>query len=277
MDASDWQARFGGIERVYGAHAADRIRSLSLCVVGLGGVGSWAAEALVRTGVARIRLVDLDDVCVSNTNRQSHALGGTVGQFKAEVLAARLRDIHPGCDVEALIDFATQDNLDTVLAAPLDGVLDCIDSVVAKSDLLAWCRRAKLPVVSTGGAGGRLDPTRIEIADLNTVRGDALSARVRSRLRHRYGYSRNPKRRYGIPTVFSGEPVRHQHADGEARQGRPASGQLASGLPVDGAGGRLDCAGALGATSMVTASFGFAAAAELLRRLTAQTRPASAR
>ncbi|MEM7379548.1 MAG: ThiF family adenylyltransferase, partial [Pseudomonadota bacterium] len=112
-DASDWQSRFGGIERVYGVRATDRIRSLSLCVVGLGGVGSWAAEALVRTGVARIRLVDLDDVCVSNTNRQSHALVGTVGQFKAEVLAARLRDINPECVVEPLIDFAQRDNLDT--------------------------------------------------------------------------------------------------------------------------------------------------------------------
>jgi len=176
----DWQARFGGIERLYGLDAAARIRRSSVCVVGLGGVGSWAAEALVRTGVGAIRVVDLDDICISNTNRQSHALDGQVGQFKAEALAARLRLINPDCVVEAVVDFATGDNLEQVLQAPLDGVLDCIDSVHAKTDLLNWCRRQKLMLVSTGGAGGRTDPTRLHIADLNTVRGDALAARVRS-------------------------------------------------------------------------------------------------
>ena len=257
MSDPDWQARFGGIERLYGLDAAARIRRSSVCVVGLGGVGSWAAEALVRTGVGAIRVVDLDDICISNTNRQSHALDGQVGQFKAEALAARLRLINPDCVVEAVVDFATGDNLEQVLQAPLDGVLDCIDSVHAKTDLLNWCRRQKLMLVSTGGAGGRTDPTRLHIADLNTVRGDALAARVRSRLRHRYGYSRNPKRRYGIPTVYSDEPVRHPHPDGSVQQHRPR----------DVSPGRLDCASGFGASTMVTASFGMAAAAELVRRL----------
>ena len=254
---ASWQARFAGIERLYGVDAASRIRALRICVVGLGGVGSWAAEALVRSGVAAVRLVDLDDICVSNTNRQSHALDTSVGQFKADVLGERLQHINPECDVDVLVDFATQDNLDTVLAAPLDGVLDCIDSVNAKTDLLAWCRRRKLPVVSTGGAGGRIDPTRLRTADLNTVKGDALAARVRSKLRHRYAYSRNPKRRYGIPTVYSDEPIRYPHPDGQVRQEKPDA--MAS--------GRLDCAAGFGASSMVTASFGLAAAAELIRRL----------
>lgn len=256
---ADWRTRFGGIERLYGVAASTRIGALKLCVIGLGGVGSWAAESLVRSGVAAVRLVDLDDVCASNTNRQSHALASTVGHFKAEVLSERLRDINPGCAVSAVVDFATGDNLDSILQPPLDGVLDCIDSVHAKTDLLAWCRRRKLTVVTTGGAGGRINPTRLQIADLNAVRGDALAARVRSRLRRRYEYSCNPRRRYGIPTVFSDEPVRHLHPDGEVRQQRP-SGRAA---------GRLDCADGLGASTMVTASFGFVAAAELIRRLSA--------
>lgn len=253
-----WRERFGGIERLYGVDAASRISDLKLCVIGLGGVGSWAAEALVRTGVNGVRLVDLDDVCLTNSNRQSHALSDTVGRFKAEVLAERMRLINPDCDVEPVVDFATSSSLETVLQEPLDGVLDCIDSVVAKTDLLAWCRRCKIPVVSTGAAGGRIDPSVLRVGDLNTVRGDALSARVRSRLRHRYGYSRNPKRRYGIPTVFSDEPVRHPHPDGSVRQQRAP----------EQAPGRLDCAAGFGASSMVTASFGFMAAAELIRRLT---------
>lgn len=260
MPDASWQARFGGIERLYGVDAAARIAGLRVCVVGLGGVGSWAAEALVRTGVGAIRLVDLDDICVSNTNRQSHALEGQVGQFKAEALAARLRLINADCAVDAVVDFATGDNLATVLGQPLDGVLDCIDSVHAKTDLLNWCRRQKLTTVSTGGAGGRVDPTRLQIADLNAVRGDALASRVRSRLRHRYGYSRNPKRRYGIPTVYSDEPVRHPHPDGSVQQQRSPETVV----------GRLDCASGFGASMMVTASFGMAAAAELVRRLVRQ-------
>ncbi|MEM6987511.1 MAG: tRNA threonylcarbamoyladenosine dehydratase, partial [Pseudomonadota bacterium] len=246
MADAAWQSRFAGIERLYGVEAAERIAALRLCVVGVGGVGSWAAEALVRTGVASVRLVDLDDVCVSNTNRQSHALASTVGQFKVDVLRERLSLINPSCAVEARLDFATRETLDKVLEAPLDGVLDCIDSVQAKTDLLAWCRRRKLTVVSTGGAGGRVDPTRLHTGDLNTVKGDALAARVRSKLRHQYGYSRNPKRRYGIPTVFSDEPVRYPHPDGHVRQHKP----------TDLFPGRLDCAGGYGASAMVTASFG---------------------
>ncbi len=262
MSEADWDARFAGITRLYGVEAADRIKQARLCVIGVGGVGSWAAEALVRSGVAAVRLVDLDDVCLSNTNRQSHALTNQVGQYKVDTLAARLRLINPACEVESVTDFVSYSNLDTVLTPPLDGVLDCIDSVVAKTDLLNGCRRRKLCVVSTGGAGGRVDPTRLYISDLNTVRGDALSASVRSRLRQRYGYSRNPKRRYGIPTVYSDEPVRHAQADGSVSHHR-----------AKGAAGRLDCAGGLGASMMVTATFGMTAAAELLRRVTASAKP----
>ncbi|HHJ4328332.1 TPA: ThiF family adenylyltransferase, partial [Klebsiella pneumoniae] len=186
--------RFAGIARIYGQQGLQRLTAAHVAVVGIGGVGSWAAEALARSGVGEISLFDLDDVCVSNTNRQLHALDGAIGKPKVEEMAARIRLINPACRVHAVCDFVTRDNMAEHIVEQLDGVLDCIDSVPAKAALIAWCKRRKIPIVTTGGAGGQIDPTQIQVSDLNKTFNDPLAAKVRSTLRRDYGFSRTPGR-----------------------------------------------------------------------------------
>ncbi len=256
---TDYSRRFGGIERLYGQQQAQRIQQLHLAVAGLGGVGSWAAEALARTGVGALTLIDMDDICLSNMNRQSHALTSTVGQLKTEVLAARLLEINPALKITIVDDFIRADDPSADLPSNLDGMLDAIDSVGPKVALLAWCVRNKLAVVTTGGAGGQVDPSAIRIADVARVQQDPLMAKVRYALRRNYGYSKNPKRKFGIDCVYSEEQLRYPSGDGSVAYEKP--GQQ---------GGKLDCATGFGASIMVTGSFGFFAAARLLQRVLRQ-------
>ncbi len=250
-----WRLRFAGVSRLYG-NTAESLIAKHVVVIGIGGVGSWAAEALVRTGIGEITLIDLDDVCVSNSNRQSHAMTSTVGQMKVDVVAQRLRDINPDCQVHALHEFITPSNTEALLHAGVDGVLDCIDSAKAKAHLLHHCKLRKITVITIGGAGGRIDPTRITVADLNKTVQDRLSAKVRSILRRNYGYSRTATRRYCIPCVHSTEQPVFYMDDGTVDR-----------EPGVAKKGRLDCEGGLGAATSVTGSFAFVAAAELVNRL----------
>ncbi|WP_426151849.1 tRNA cyclic N6-threonylcarbamoyladenosine(37) synthase TcdA [Pseudomonas sp. DC3000-4b1] len=259
--------RFGGVARLYGADGLARLQAAHVAVVGVGGVGSWAAEALARSGVGAISLFDLDDVCVSNTNRQSHALEGSVGQPKVEVLAQRLRAINPACRVRAVVDFVTPDNLAEHITDELDFVLDCIDSVRAKAALIAWCRRRKLAMVTTGGAGGQVDPTQVALCDLNRTYNDPLASRVRSLLRRDYGFSRNTSRSYSVPCVFSTEQLRYPAADGSVCHSKAFVGE----------GVRLDCEGGFGAVMMVTATFGMVAASKAVEKLVGGARRPSER
>ena len=206
--------RFGGIARLYGSDGLARLATAHVAVVGIGGVGSWAAEALARSGVGEISLFDLDDVCVTNSNRQSHALAGTIGRPKVEVLAERLRAINPACVVHPVADYVSRDNMAECITEQLDFVLDCIDGVAAKAALIAWCKRRKIGLVTTGGAGGQIDPTQIRVADLNKTFNDPLAAKVRSTLRRDYGFSRTPGRNYSVPCVFSTEQLRYPSPDG---------------------------------------------------------------
>ncbi|HTN31021.1 MAG TPA: tRNA cyclic N6-threonylcarbamoyladenosine(37) synthase TcdA [Pseudomonas sp.] len=254
--------RFGGIARLYGRDGLDRLRAAHVAVVGIGGVGSWAAEALARSGVGEISLFDLDDVCVTNTNRQLHALDGTVGKPKVEVMAARIRAINPACQVHAVADFVTRETMAEYVTEQLDFVIDCIDSVPAKTALIAWCKRRKIGIVTTGGAGGQVDPTQIQIADLNKTFNDPLAAKVRSLLRRDYGFSRTPGRHYSVPCVFSTEQLRYPKPDGGVCQSKSFVGE----------GVKLDCAGGFGAVMMVTASFGMVAAAKAVEKLVAGAR-----
>ena len=169
--------RFAGIGRLYGTEALARLATSHVVVVGIGGVGSWVAEALARSGIGRISLIDMDEVCVSNVNRQLHALDGQVGKPKVEVMAVRLRAISPECEVRAVMDFVTPSNLADLITDDIDCVVDCIDSVNAKVALIAWCRRRKIPVITTGGAGGQIDPTQITVADLSKTVNDPLAAK----------------------------------------------------------------------------------------------------
>jgi tRNA threonylcarbamoyladenosine dehydratase len=256
----DYDFRFGGIRRLYGASAVERIRTAHVVVVGVGGVGSWTAEALARSGIGRLTLIDLDDVCVSNVNRQLHALDGTFGQPKVTVLAERCRAIHPDIEVAADTAFVTPANLAERIPEDADHVVDAIDSVVAKAALISWCRRRKLPITVTGAAGGQTDPTRIRVADLTRTEHDPLLAKVRSRLRRDFGFSRNPKRRFAVECVYSDEQLVYPGSDGEVCLHKPGTGEAT----------RLDCASGFGAATFVTGSFGFTAASRVLARLAKQ-------
>ncbi len=260
MQSDDFNYRFGGIQRLYGVHVAQAFDRAHATVIGLGGVGSWAAEALARSGVGQITLIDLDEVCVSNTNRQLHALDGNYGRAKVEVMAERIRGINPGCRVNAELRFIRPDNLDREITAEMDVVIDAIDSVRAKTALLAYCQRQRIPVICCGGAGGQIDPTQIRVADLSRTTQDPLLAKVRQKLRREYGFSRNPQRRYGIECIYSTEQLIYPAPDGGVCLQKPASDG-----PV-----RLDCASGFGAATAVTATFGMFAASRALARLARQ-------
>lgn len=252
--------RFSGIARLYGAAALERLRAASVCVIGVGGVGSWAAEALVRSGVGRLTLIDFDDICLTNTNRQLHALDGCYGQAKVAAMAERLQRINPALVVTTVQDFVTPTTLH-YLDGGFDFVLDACDTLAAKCALLNHCRRHKIPVITAGAAGGRVDPTAIQVRDLSKTERDPLLASVRKKLRGEYGFPTNPKRSFGIPAVFSLEQPRYSQPDGSVSCQRPKV--EAGATPF-----RLDCGGGYGASTCVTATFGFAAVARILDRLT---------
>ena len=251
----DFARRFGGIARLYGESALSHLSSAHVCVVGIGGVGSWAAEALARSAVGRITLIDLDHVAESNVNRQIHALDGEFGRAKVKVMAERILAINPQCAVTEIDDFITAENV-AALLPPCDAVLDAIDNVRAKAALINHCRQIGLAVVTTGGAGGRVDPTRIQVADLSCTVQDPLASKLRARLRKEYGFTREPKKKFGVDCVFSVEPV--------ALPANPACDIDEPGSK-DGPQG-LNCAG-YGSAVTVTASFGLIAAARVLERL----------
>jgi tRNA threonylcarbamoyladenosine dehydratase len=249
---ADLARRFAGIQRLYGGDALQRFQAAHVCVVGIGGVGSWAAEALARSAIGRITLIDLDMVAESNVNRQIHALGDAFGKAKTSAMAERILAINPACRVSEVEDFVTPDNLERTLGPGLDYVIDAIDQARTKAAMIAWCRRRALPLVTAGGAGGQTDPTRIEVADLARTIQDPLLARVRALLRKEYGFTREPKKQFGVPAVFSSEPLRY-----------PENGAACDEAP---AGGGLNCSG-YGSSVCVTASFGMIAASQALRHI----------
>lgn len=253
------QERFAGIDRLYGTGAVERLGGCSVCVVGLGGVGSWLVEALARSGVGRLALVDADDICVSNTNRQSHALDGQYGRMKAMALAERCRAINPQIEAEAVQAFLTPANLVELLDRGFDLVLDACDSFRSKVEMIAWCRRRKLPIVVSGSAGGRTDPTQIRVRDLSRTEHDALLALIRKKLRADFAFPRNPQRYFGVQAVYSLENVRYPQADGSVCGTRPAAGADAA--------LKLDCGAGLGAATHVTGGFAFAMASKGLELL----------
>lgn len=259
MDAPRLDDRFRGIDRLYGKGSAARLASAHVCVVGVGGVGSWAVEALARSGVGRLTLIDGDDVCVSNTNRQLHALEGEYGRAKVEVMAARARAINPAIEVDAIARFLTPANLDEMLGRGYDFVIDACDAFRVKVEMIAWCRRRKIPLIVCGSAGGRTDPTLVSVRDLSKTEHDAMLALIRRKLREEFGFPRGPKRYFGVSAVYSLENVRYPQADGSVCGTRPSvSGE---------AGLKLDCGGGLGAATHVTATFAFAAVSRVIAKL----------
>ena len=259
MDQLIIDERFRGIDRLYGVGSAARLATAHVCIVGIGGVGSWAVEALARSGIGRLTIIDADDVCVSNTNRQLHALEGEYGRAKVDVMAARARAINPAIEVDAIAQFLTTSNMDELLDRGYDVVLDCCDAFRVKVEMIAWCRRRKIPLIVSGSAGGRTDPTLITVRDLSKTEHDAMLALVRKKLREDFRFPRGPKRYFGVQAVYSLENVRYPQADGSVCGTRPAVGGEA--------GLKLDCGGGLGAATHVTAAFALAAVSRAIKRL----------
>lgn len=261
----DVAQRFAGIDRLYGSGSLARLAKARVAVVGIGGVGSWAAEALVRSGLGHITLIDADDICLSNTNRQLHALDGQYGQLKVEAMATRLRAINPQLDVVTEPRFLIADNLDVLLGQGFDVVLDACDSFRSKVEMIAWCRRRKLPLVVVGSAGGRTDSTKIQVRDLSRTEHDAMLALIRKKLRTEFKFPSNPKRYFGVSAVYSLENVRYPQADGSVCGLRPQLGPDAA--------LKLDCGGGLGAATHVTGAFAFAAVGKVIERLLVRDEP----
>lgn len=251
MSSIDHSRRFGGIARLYGEAALPRLEVAHVCIVGIGGVGSWAVEALARSGVQRLTLIDLDHVAESNLNRQIHALDSTIGQAKVLAMRERIADINPVCAVATIEEFVTTENAASLVPA-CDCLIDAIDQVRPKAALIAHCRSVGIPVISTGAAGGKSDPAQIRVDDLSRTIQDPLAAKLRSTLRRDYGFPREPGKKFGVDCVYSLEPV-----------SRPATADSCDAAPAG-----LSCAG-YGSSVCVTAAFGFAAASRALARLIA--------
>ena len=256
MHSESYRQRFEGLARVFGEAALDALGRAHFCVVGVGGVGSWAAEACARSGIGRITLIDHDDIQPSNSNRQLHTLVETIGRSKVEVLKERILAINPDCDCTAVDDLVTRGSIDKFDFAQFDYVIEAIDHVSQKLSLMHHCRRNKIRCISTGGAGGRSDPTQIQVKDLTLAYNDPLLAKVRSHLRQQLGYSRNPKRRYAMDCVFSGEQPMYPAEAGSVSHAKPVSDERST----------LDCDTGIGSFVGVTACFGFTAASHAIRK-----------
>ncbi len=257
------QHRFGGIARLYGDAALNRFLTARVAVIGVGGVGSWAIESLARSGIGNLTLVDLDEICVTNINRQLHAMDGQIGRQKTEAMADRARAIHPAANITVIPKFFTHASAEEILKLGFDAVLDAIDTTRHKALLLAECRRREIFTVTCGGAGGRRDPTRIRIADLAYTGKDPLLHQLRRKLRQDHGFAKAPGRGnpepMGIEAVFSDEPQLYSHCDGTVSRSRPDSGPH-----------RLNCTTGLGTATHLTAAFGMTAAGRVLEYLAAR-------
>ncbi|MFP5409656.1 MAG: tRNA cyclic N6-threonylcarbamoyladenosine(37) synthase TcdA [Gammaproteobacteria bacterium] len=253
----DFERRFGGVRRLYGSAAFERFRQAHVCIVGIGGVGAWTAEALARSAVGRLTLIDPDHLAESNVNRQVHALTPTLGQSKCQAMAERIAAINPLCRVKGVEEFVTPENVADLLADDFDYVVDAIDNARAKVALIVHCRRRKLKLICLGAAGGQTDPGRIQLADLARTTDDPLLAKVRTRLRREHGFPAGG-RKMGVDCVYSTEPLKYPNLEGAVCDERPD----------DAAVHGLNCAG-FGSSVGVTASFGLRAASHVLARLAA--------
>jgi tRNA A37 threonylcarbamoyladenosine dehydratase len=249
---ADLERRFGGLARLYGAAGAARIRRSHVLVVGIGGVGSWAVEALARSGVGELTLIDLDHISESNLNRQIHALESTLGQAKVQAMRERIAQINPSCQVHCIEDFVEPGNWPALLPAGVDAVIDACDQTAAKIAMAAWAREQRRIFISAGAAGGKRLAHKVDIDDLSACSHDPLLAQVRSRLRKEHGAPRTGT--MGVSCVFSRESVARPQAPG-AR--------------ADQGDGTLNCHG-YGSVVSVTATFGQCAAGWVLDQLAQQ-------
>jgi len=257
---NDYFARFGGIGRLFGRKGQEKIREARILIVGIGGVGSWVAEALARTGVGHLTLVDLDDVCVTNINRQVHAVSTTVGQFKVDVMKKRIEEIHPSCLVETKQCFFNPKNLSDIFDRHFDFVIDACDDFTNKCHLIDHCRKNGIPLVVMGGAGGKMDPQQIKVTDMATSSNDRLLARLRKKLRQDFNFPSESEGDFGVWAVWSHERAVYPTPDGCLTYKPPGMAK------------NMDCEEGFGAASFVTGAFAFAATSLVLREITKDLR-----
>jgi tRNA A37 threonylcarbamoyladenosine dehydratase len=256
----EYYARFGGIGRVFGLRGMEKIKQSSILIIGIGGVGSWVAEALARSGIGSLTLVDLDDICVTNINRQVHAISETVGKFKIDVMKDRILSIHPHCLVETKQCFFSPKNLESIFDRKYDFVIDACDDFTNKCHLIDYCRTNHFPLVVMGGAGGKIDPQQIRVTDMATSSNDRLLARLRKKLRQDFSFPLEHEGDFGIWAVWSHERAMYPTSDG-----------CLTYLPP-GMAKNMDCEEGFGSASFVTGAFAFAASSLALRELTKEER-----
>jgi tRNA A37 threonylcarbamoyladenosine dehydratase len=253
---NDYYSRFGGIGRLFGINSLERIRKAHILVIGIGGVGSWVAESLARTGIGGMTLVDLDDVCITNINRQIVATNSSVGQFKVDVMKKRVQDISPHCQVDTKQCFFSPKNLETIFDRDYDFVVDACDDFTNKCHLIDYCRKNKIPLVVMGGAGGKVDPLQVRVTDMATSANDRLLARLRKTLRQDFKFPLETEGPFGVWAVWSHERAVYPTADGCLTYKPPGFAK------------NMDCEEGFGSASFVTGAFAFAATSLVLRELT---------
>jgi tRNA A37 threonylcarbamoyladenosine dehydratase len=252
----DFENRFGGIARLFGQRGLKRINEARILIIGIGGVGSWVAESLARTAIGAMTLVDLDDVCVTNINRQIHALNGTVGKFKVDVMKERIALINPFCEVDVKQCFFSPKNLENIFDKSYDYVIDACDDFINKCRLISYCKENNIPLVVMGGAGGKIDPQQIRVTDMSFSQNDRLLARLRKELRQSFGFPGENQGDFGIWSVWSHERAVYPTADGCTTFKPPGFAK------------NMDCSEGFGSASFVTGAFAFAATSLVLRELT---------
>lgn len=252
---SDYHARFNGVRRLYGVEKQNKIRKAKVLIIGLGGVGSWAAESLARTGIGSLCLVDLDDLCISNINRQIHALSQTIGDFKVDVMKKRIKAINPSCKVEAVQSFLSQKNIEEIFKEKFDYVIDACDDFKNKCLLIDYCYQKKIKLIVAGGAGGKTNPLMIEISDLSFSAHDKLLARVRKKLRADHNFPKDPDQNFNIWSVWSRERALYPTEDGCVSYSAPGSAK------------NMDCKEGFGSVSYLTGAFAFAMCSHVIKEI----------
>jgi tRNA threonylcarbamoyladenosine dehydratase len=251
-----YRLRFGGIARLYGENALLALANAHFAVIGLGGVGTWVAEALARSGVGELTLIEMDEVCVTNTNRQSHALQSNIGRSKNQIICERLRDINPEIIIHSVEDFIDQDNMKAVIGKQHHVVIDAIDAAHLKARLVAYCLAIKVRLITIGSSGGKRNPQAVTVDDLGRSISDPMLAKVRTQLYRHHNFARDKNRKFRVDAVYSIEQMVYPQPDGSVCMDKQA---LADGV-------KLDCAGGFGSSMMVTASFGLIAATRAIER-----------
>ena len=252
----DYLQRFSGLARLYGQDALAALTNAHFVVIGLGGVGTWVAEALARSGVGELTLIEMDEVCVTNTNRQSHALKSNIGRSKNQVISERLHDINPELIIHSVDDFIDDQNMKTLVGKQHHVVIDAIDAAHLKARLVAYCLAIKVRLITVGSSGGKRNPQAVTVDDLGRSISDPMLAKVRSQLYRHHNFARDSNRRFRVDAVYSTEQMVYPQPDGTVCMDKQA---LQDGV-------KLDCAGGFGSSVMVTGTFGFIAATRAIER-----------